>query len=694
MDRTDSGPQDILSEEMMGFCGKLYRKATGKPEDDYVRICNAWKEWCGADIVFLWLCQEEIKQDESEPERIWHLVGFAYDNEYAKPPYGVWYRASNKKTVNEFSARTMQAEFVENRRNWTKTKDGVNFTVLEHDQMKDIPYSSFIAVPLVAPSERDGGKDEVIGSICLHFNAPFKVRIDDRNEVWALHGAVIRRTGNRSTLNWMGRATAQELVRSQQALQKRTLLELNKLAGKWLVASSHDPESSRENYLDALIKTISEIFNIDSIALLYRNAATKDSVALLWTTGVVKTSAVEVGEGNAQLVPRQRWGEITYGKITKQADDSAESQKTTSKEEYEGRTGECFFTGKAIPLPDGLLVGQGDNRLPRTYEVKVMSDGKFDLKNFTDPALILPIPLPPSEETAEGRGKALGVLRFAGHRWNRAAGTNRSFAPVEIQTLEFLAEQIGPVLETMARNIIVEQALATQRHELRNSITMINSLVSDMGKGMGEPSADGKTSVSTYDLWDLKYSGLLARAQVQRLFRDDQENRDLNISHTLLYGHILARVCETVGRRSAEEHKINIRLDHDSCRRLSKVYVDPWYIEQALLNLLMNAVKYGNPGTSIQVSAKEDARGTWISVANEGVGVDDADAERIFESGYRAPKAIARTVGAGLGLAITRLIMRKHGGDVFLDKPSNPAEPSKSTVFTLFLPGSLRNVPP
>lgn len=643
---------------------------------EYERICREWMEWSGADFVFLWLCQRE----EGTSERIWHLVGFKIENDFAQKPNPVWYRSSEYSSVNEFCARSRETEFVDEVGKWDEMRGRKEFSVLRHPEMNGFAYRSFIVVPLVAAGEDDADEDEVIGTICLHFTAPFETRIDPerKDEVWAHHGAEIRPTGNRSTLNWLGRATAQQLVRSQQALQRSVLLELNRLAGQYLVASSKSPVTARKEYLAALGNTISTKFNIDCISLFYHDA-TYDSVFLLWTTGIVVTSPLGMGEANARLLPEERWRTITYGR--REDGDS------------EGRTAERFFDGNALPLPDGLLVGQGTNLLPKTYEVRVKPDGTFDPKNFKDPALILPIPLPPSElmndgeVPKDGKRKALGVLRFAGHRWHEGAPTNRSFDPVEIQTLQFLAEQIGPVLETMARNIAVEEALATQRHELRNSITMINNLVDDMAGDIVDPAKAPETKVRTYDLWDLKYSGLLARAQVQRLFRDDQEKKDLRVQLTTLYGEILARVCETVGRRALEEHKITVRLDHESCRYLKKVYVDTWYIEQAFLNLIMNAVKYGNPGTVVFVSAREDHTGTWITVVNEGIGVDPGDTERIFESGFRAKRAIARNVGAGLGLAITRIIMRKHGGDVTLEQAASP------TRFALFFPASLRNPP-
>lgn len=92
---------------------------------------------------------------------------------------------------------------------------------------------------------------------------------------------------------------------------------------------------------------------------------------------------------------------------------------------------------------------------------------------------------------------------------------------------------------------------------------------------------------------------------------------------------------------------------------------DPGQIVSALSNLLDNAIKYSDPGSSVTLRAELD--GTWVRfiVRDHGIGIPARDHERIFERFYRVDRARSRdTGGTGLGLAIVRHVALNHGGDV------------------------------
>jgi K+-sensing histidine kinase KdpD len=88
------------------------------------------------------------------------------------------------------------------------------------------------------------------------------------------------------------------------------------------------------------------------------------------------------------------------------------------------------------------------------------------------------------------------------------------------------------------------------------------------------------------------------------------------------------------------------------------VPVDPVLFEQALINLIENAVRHGAPPITITASRVGDK--VTIAVGDHGPGIPAGDHERVFEKFYRASPA----PGAGLGLAVVRAIVRAHGGDV------------------------------
>ncbi|MCU1486324.1 MAG: signal transduction histidine kinase [Actinomycetia bacterium] len=102
----------------------------------------------------------------------------------------------------------------------------------------------------------------------------------------------------------------------------------------------------------------------------------------------------------------------------------------------------------------------------------------------------------------------------------------------------------------------------------------------------------------------------------------------------------------------------------------------------AIANLLENACKYSDEGSTVEVSSAADGRWVEIAVRDEGIGIPTTDLERVFERFYRVDRARSReTGGTGLGLSIVRHIASNHGGEVRVTS----AEGEGST-FTLRFP--------
>ena len=82
-------------------------------------------------------------------------------------------------------------------------------------------------------------------------------------------------------------------------------------------------------------------------------------------------------------------------------------------------------------------------------------------------------------------------------------------------------------------------------------------------------------------------------------------------------------------------------------------------------NLIQNAIRYNVPGGKIAVSISKDEKGTVLSVKDTGIGIPEADIDRVFERFYRVDKSRSReTGGTGLGLAIVKHIVELHDGKI------------------------------
>lgn len=109
-------------------------------------------------------------------------------------------------------------------------------------------------------------------------------------------------------------------------------------------------------------------------------------------------------------------------------------------------------------------------------------------------------------------------------------------------------------------------------------------------------------------------------------------------------------------------------------------------IVSAVQNLLENAIKYSDPGTSVEVSSRRAHNDVQIEVRDEGAGIPAKEIDRIFERFYRVDRARSRdTGGTGLGLSIARHIATNHGGEILVHSIEGVG-----STFVLSLPESAR----
>jgi two-component system sensor histidine kinase KdpD len=130
-------------------------------------------------------------------------------------------------------------------------------------------------------------------------------------------------------------------------------------------------------------------------------------------------------------------------------------------------------------------------------------------------------------------------------------------------------------------------------------------------------------------------------------------------------GAAIARVERRLGHR---------RLTRDFPPDLSVVQVDPGLLEQAIVNVLENAIAYSPDGSAIDVAAYEDRGSVLVSIEDEGPGIPKADIDRIFEKFRRLEEPSDRVPndrnkGAGLGLSIARGFIEAMGGRIAAASP-------------------------
>ena len=132
-------------------------------------------------------------------------------------------------------------------------------------------------------------------------------------------------------------------------------------------------------------------------------------------------------------------------------------------------------------------------------------------------------------------------------------------------------------------------------------------------------------------------------------------------------------------RPRADEKRIQIELGGDEGL---VAMVDPVLLEQAVVNLLDNAVKYSDPEKAVQIMARTIDHEIQVCVQDHGIGIEKKHLLRLFERFYRVDKARSRALGGtGLGLAIVKHIAQAHGGQVTVE-----SRLGEGSLFTIHLP--------
>ena len=108
-------------------------------------------------------------------------------------------------------------------------------------------------------------------------------------------------------------------------------------------------------------------------------------------------------------------------------------------------------------------------------------------------------------------------------------------------------------------------------------------------------------------------------------------------------------------------------------------------LEQAVVNLVENAIAYIPPGHSVEVSGLAGEREVEIRVCDRGCGISREHLPRIFERFYRVNKSRSReSGGTGLGLAIVKHIVQLHGGRTAVE-----SVPAEGSTFSIFVPNKV-----
>jgi two-component system, cell cycle sensor histidine kinase DivJ len=126
--------------------------------------------------------------------------------------------------------------------------------------------------------------------------------------------------------------------------------------------------------------------------------------------------------------------------------------------------------------------------------------------------------------------------------------------------------------------------------------------------------------------------------------------------------HVIAACCNVLALRAREAA---VRLQNVTADRLPEMIADKRALNQILLNLLSNAIRFTDRGGEVTISARAEAAHMTFAIEDNGVGISDADLTRVGEPYFQAGSAYDRRHGGtGLGLSIVKGLVQLHGGEM------------------------------
>jgi len=220
------------------------------------------------------------------------------------------------------------------------------------------------------------------------------------------------------------------------------------------------------------------------------------------------------------------------------------------------------------------------------------------------------------------------------------------------------------------------QFVSNVSHELKTPLTSIRMFAETLQAGRPEDPRERAEYLETIVQESERLSRLLDN--VLDFSRIERGEKAYTFAPTPLAELLrdVARTIEDPLRREGFELRVHLQED------LPPVEVDRDAIEQAVLNLLVNAMKYSAGNREIDLCLSRRDRCAVIAVVDRGMGIRPEDRERIFEKFVRAPVPEVESVpGAGLGLTLVAHIVEAHGGRIEV-----ASEPEHGSTFSLLFP--------
>ena len=235
---------------------------------------------------------------------------------------------------------------------------------------------------------------------------------------------------------------------------------------------------------------------------------------------------------------------------------------------------------------------------------------------------------------------------------------------------------IHDVTEQRKNEEMRREFVANVSHELRTPLTNVRSYAETLRDAEGDIPVE--TSNSFLDIIITETDRMTHIVQdLLTLSRLDAGNAELVLSR-FPFGDAIESVTRA-NALAAKQH--GHTLTYTPPESLPLIVGDRSRLEQVMMNVIGNAVKYTPDGGHITITAGSTEAEVWMEVCDDGIGIPEKDRDRIFDRFYRVDKARSReSGGTGLGLSIAREIVQRHHGTIALAPHEGPGTTVRITL--------------
>ena len=227
-------------------------------------------------------------------------------------------------------------------------------------------------------------------------------------------------------------------------------------------------------------------------------------------------------------------------------------------------------------------------------------------------------------------------------------------------------------LENVRRDFV-----ANVSHEIRTPLTAIKGFVETLHQNTVATPEEAERFLGIISKHVDRLNTIIEDLLMLSRIENEGERGDIKCEKTRLRD--ISQNALQICRPRADEKRIQIELAVDE--GLSAM-VDPVLLEQAVVNLLDNAIKYSDSNKTVLLQSRTSGNEIRLSVRDHGIGIEKKHLPRLFERFYRVDKARSRALGGtGLGLSIVKHIAQAHGGHVTVE-----SRLGEGSLFTIHLP--------